>query len=289
MTLAAIRALAEDGATRVLVIVSKPPSASVAEKVVEALGRSGKPAVVHFVGAKGGERQPAGAGVRFASCLAETAEMACELAGIPPMPDRAPWPPPDLVSALASRLSARASLRGLFCGGTTGQEALAILTRHGPGISSNLHKEGPLYTDGTRALHGHGLLDLGADEFTVGRPHPMIEPSLRNERLAVEMADSTVGVLLFDCVLGYGSHGDPAGVLAGGYTKACDLAAREGRGIVGIVSVTGTGGDPQGYGAQVRRLRDAGLVVAPDNSRAALLAAALLQRLAKGGAERSSL
>jgi FdrA protein len=120
------------------------------------------------------------------------------------------------------------------------------------------------------------LLDLGDDLFTRGRPHPMIEPALRNERLALEVASPEVGVLLFDCVIGYGSHEDPAGVLAEGVTRA--RAAVAPRALVAIASVTGTEDDPQGFRSQVRALEAAGIVVEPDNRAAAALAVAVLGR-----------
>ena len=169
-------------------------------------------------------------------------------------------------------------LRGLFCGGTTGQEALALLTRAGLEVRSNLHKHGELRTDGTRPVAGHAVLDLGDDVFTRGRPHPMIEPVLRNERLAVEMADAEVGVLLFDVVLGYGAHPDPAGVLVAGVEAARVSRRGRRREIVAIASVTGTPDDPQDSRAQARTLAAAGIVVAPDNRQAASLAAAVLRR-----------
>ncbi len=123
-------------------------------------------------------------------------------------------------------------------------------------MRSNLHKRGALRVDGVAPVAGHVLLDLGDDVFTRGRPHPMIEPGLRNERLAVEMADAAAGVLLFDCVIGYGSHPDPAGVLAAGVEQARRRAP--GRELVAIASVTGTRRGPAGLrraGAPARGCR----------------------------------
>jgi succinyl-CoA synthetase alpha subunit len=273
-TLLAIEALAGDPATRIIVVVSKPPSPVVAERVIGALATAGKPCVVHFVGA---EPRAAGAtpGLTFADSLAGAAELACGLAGIPEVVPAPGAPDPEKVAELAARVPRGAKLRGLFCGGTTGQEALVLLGRAGLEVRSNLHKKGPLRIEGASPVRGHALLDLGDDLFTVGRPHPMIEPILRNERLALEVADPEVGVLLFDCVLGYGSHPDPAGVLARGVGQA----RAAGRGLVAIASITGTADDPQDSGAQARTLVEAGIVVEPDNRRAAQLAVALLVRI----------
>jgi FdrA protein len=136
--------------------------------------------------------------------------------------------------------------KGLYCGGTLCSEAKAIFAAKG--------------------LKGHAFVDLGDDQFTRGRPHPMIEPELRNEHVAAALADAQVGVLLADVVLGFGSHPDPAGTL----TKALN-----GKKAV-IASVVGTEGDPQVFSRQVAALRAAGVTVAPSNAHAAELAAALV-------------
>ena len=259
MMLLGIEALAADPETKVIVVLSKPPAPAVAEKVVAALAATPKPCVVHFVGDAPRPPDPA-RGVAFADSLAGAAFFA------PPDPVR--------IAALAAKLPRGAVLKALFCGGTTGQEALALLTRAGLEVRSNLHKRGALRVDGVAPVPGHVLLDLGDDVFTRGRPHPMIEPVLRNERLVVELADPAAELLLFDCVIGYGSHADPAGVLAAGVERA--RAARPG--LVAIASVTGTPEDPQDFHAQVRRLEAAGLVVESDNRAASALAAAVLGR-----------
>ena len=267
-----IEALAADPETKVIVIVSKPPAVAVAEQVIAALAATPKPCVAHFVGDAVRPEDEA-RGIVFADSLAGAAELACRLSGLsftplPPIADA------SCVAAAAALLRPGAALKALFCGGTTGQEALALLTRAGLEVRSNLHKQGALRADGIEPVPGHVLLDLGDDVFTRGRPHPMIEPVLRNERLAVETADPAAGLLLFDCVIGYGSHPDPAGVLAAGVDQARRRA--RGRELLAVASVTGTAEDPQGYEVQVRRLADAGVTVETDNRRAAQFAAAVL-------------
>jgi FdrA protein len=138
------------------------------------------------------------------------------------------------------------AVRGLYCGGTLAAEAELVLRAAGaPGE----------------------CLDLGDDRYTRARPHPMIEPELRNEHIARAVADAAVGVLLFDVVLGYGSHRDPAAVLVHAL-QPTDKPA--------IASVTGTEADPQCWSRQVARLRDAGVHVAPSNAYAAALAASMV-------------
>ena len=110
------------------------------------------------------------------------------------------------------------------------------------------------------------LLDLGDDNYTRGRPHPMIEPEIRDGLLRAALVDATIAVILVDVVIGYGAHGDPAASI----THLLDGAPAD-RPLV-IASVTGTDNDPQIRASQVRCLSAAGAVVAPSNADAALLA-----------------
>jgi len=119
----------------------------------------------------------------------------------------------------------------------------------------------------------HDLLDLGEDEFTVGRPHPMIDPRLRCERIVDVGADPSAGVLLLDVVLGYGSHADPAGALVDAIVAARVNAEQDGRYLAVVACVCGTSADPQGLADQQTKLERIGVVVAPSNAQAARVAA----------------
>ena len=278
MMLLGIEALAEDPATTVLAVISKPPSPTVAQKVIEKLIEAGKPSVVHFVGAE--SRSPEADGrVVFADSLAAAAEDACRLAKLD-------FPEPesieiysDLIDTLAAKLDNKARLCGLFCGGTTGYEGLVLLERAGIEVYSNLHKGGPRLVAGTETVDGHVVLDLGADVFTDGRPHPMIEPALRNERLIVEMADPNVRLLLFDVMLGYGSHEDPGGLMAEAVIEARKETSARGQELVAIGSITGTELDPQKFEDQKSKLEKAGVILMANNLKAVELAAAVLGRI----------
>lgn len=164
-----------------------------------------------------------------------------------------------LADAAAARLGAgRTRVRGLYSGGSLAGEAKLIL-------KASL---GP-------AAAAHEVLDLGDDEYTVGRPHPMIDARLRTEMLRAVLADPATAVVLLDVVLGHGASDDPAGPLA---------AALAGRGDVAVVaSVCGTDADPQGLAAQESALTRAGVLLAPSNAQAARLAA----RIAAHGGGRS--
>lgn len=260
----AIEALAKDDATKVIVAISKPPAPEVAELVIATLQAAKKPAVVHFVGAPARETE---GNVRFATTLAGAAELACELSGL----EVAVAPAVDdaRVTTIAEVLADKPQLLGLFCGGTTAYEALYLLRAAGLDLRSNLGKgKQPEGRDGV-------LLDLGDDQYTQGRPHPMIEPLLRNEQLEELLPQGEPTLLLFDVVLGFGSHDDPAGLLA----EALTSLDRED--VVAVASITGTADDPQGYLAARQRLEEAGAIVMEDNRRAAELAAAVMKRSAR--------
>jgi FdrA protein len=285
-TLAAIDALAADPETTVLVVVSKAPAPEVAERVLAKLAESGKPAVVHLVGTG---VQAARERTRFAETLAETARAACRLAGVT-APDVVAAEPPEAHFPAREGQEPRL-LCGLFCGGTLAQEAWAILRREGIDVRSNVAADPALRVKPGEDARGHVLWDLGDDAFTVGRPHPMIEPALRDAEVSRALADPSVGVVLVDCVLGYGAHPDPAGSLADAVKHAAGLAgclptgAGSGPACV-IASVTGTDRDPQGYREQRRKLEESGVLVADDNAQAAEWVAAWLRQAARRKAER---
>jgi FdrA protein len=132
--------------------------------------------------------------------------------------------------------------------------------------------------DGLRST-GHSCVDLGEDEFTQGRLHPMIDPSLRNRRIVQEALDPETAVILLDVVLGYGAHPDPAGAASEAIREAHRLARDAGRHLAFVGSVCGTEADPQRLSRQEATLIDAGVVVLPDNASAARLAGLITQAL----------
>jgi len=253
----AIARLAADPDTDVILCVSKPPSPQVAERVLRALAGCGTPAVACMVG---GGVDPV-EGVYLAATLEEAAFEAARLAGHPAPP----------VSAPRAGWVSGGFVRGLFSGGTLCSEAAAILAERLGTVDTNAPAGAARRLEG--APTGHACLDLGEEEFTRGRPHPMIDPAARAERLAEDAADMSVGVLLIDVVLGYASHPDPAGVLAPVIRSA--LAARPQLSVVGYV--LGTESDPQVRSRQEAALSGVGVKLAPTNAAAARLAAALVE------------
>jgi FdrA protein len=238
MTGLALDLVAADPATELVVVVSKPPAPQVAERLVERLANLGKPAVACLVGADDADGPVPVRGTLEGGALAAAALLGADLG------------PGTDAPAVASRAG---TVLGLYTGGTLAGEAEVVLRRAGVPAE---------------------VVDFGADEYTAGRPHPMIDPAARAEHVAAAGRRGDVGVLLVDCVLGHGSSPDPATPLAEAVATACREASRDGRDLLVVGSVTGTEGDPQGLAGQRRILREAGVVVLPSNAAAARYAAA---------------
>ena len=172
-------------------------------------------------------------------------------------------------------------IRGLYTGGTLCDEAMKLLIGELGHIQSNipLNPEDNLENARTAPSVRHTFLDFGDDAFTVGRPHPMIDPSLRAERVVQEASDPEAAVILVDCVIGYGSHEDPAADLADAIRAAKAEASKNGRHLAVVASVCGTEGDPQSRSATQMKLADAGAIVLPTNAQATRFAQLILRRL----------
>jgi FdrA protein len=247
-TLAALDALDADPATELIVVVSKPPAPEVAGKIRAHAAGLATPARFALLGL----------GQPDLTAVVEDALRRLDR----PAPARWPvWFPP---SPPAPRPGA---LRGLFAGGTLCDEAMVIASEALGPIRSNipLRPEWTLNSDSP-----HSMVDFGDDELTRGRPHPMIDGTLRLERLAAEATDPSCAVILLDVVLGYVADPDPAATLAPAVAAARD------RGVAVVVSLTGTVGDPQGLHRQAEALRDAGAAVFASNAEAARYAVGLI-------------
>lgn len=265
MTLAAIDALDRDPETSQIVLISKPPEAAVAKKVLERVGQSKKPFAICFIGAPGDVALPSNA--RLSADLRTTAENALDIT--------LGWPgdKPDAAKLAAAVPAGRTRIQGLYAGGTLCAEAQVCFLRAGVQVSSNVAIPG--ITKFKDSDTGNILLDLGNDEYTVGRPHPMIDPSLRNEMLAGALNSKDTGVVILDLVIGYGAHSDPAGDLVAQIPPAQDRKA------VLIASVCGTEEDPQVYSRQARILEKAGIIVSPSNAHAVELALDVAQKISR--------
>ena len=250
-TLMAIDQLDADPATAHIVLISKPPAADVAERVAAHIAKSPKSFTVCFIGSD----VPA----LPSNAVAATTLKGAAMQALGGLEDQ-------FVTTEISSIGDRTVL-GLFSGGTLCAEAQIIFWGGGEAVVSNA----PVPNAGPIASTGHRFLDLGSDEYTKGRPHPMIDPGVRDTPLAAGLRDPAVGAVLLDIVIGYGAHYDPAGHLG------AQLRAQARNETLVIASVTGTDSDPQIRSVQESALRSVGIAVLPSNADAAAYALACLR------------
>jgi FdrA protein len=279
MFLAGIDALEQDDETQVIVLVSKPPGKQTMQKVIERLRNCRKPVVVCLL--RGGKVESENPQVYPVTNLEDAARKAVSLQTGRTLDaltgDEATNQQAE--AAAAKFTPQQRYLRGLYSGGTLCDETMLVLRDAGLHTYSNVPIEDGYGLANARISQEHTVVDLGDDEFTRGKPHPMIDPSQRATRLIQEMADPAVAVIMLDIVLGFGSNVDPAGAMVTAIAKA--RSAGTGEHICVIASVCGTEGDPQKLAAQEAALRQAGILVYPSNTAAAKAAASML--LSVGG------
>jgi FdrA protein len=274
MAKSGLRALRAHSGTDAVLLVSKPPSEAVARAVLAEAGGlhlppPHKPAVAALIGLA--EPVPTPEDVRLASTLEGGATALLAALGLPPL-DLDGGLKAAVTEAIAGLPDERRLVRGLFSGGTLCYEALVILS----GILGPVYSNTPIRKGWSLPAPdgAHVCLDLGEEEYTKGRPHPMIDPEARIEHLCVEGAKPDVAVVLLDVVLGYGAHDDPAGRLA----PVCADIRAGGAGPAVVAYVLGTDSDPQDLSGQRKKLVEAGCIVPLTAGRAALAAAALADR-----------
>ena len=287
-TLMAIEALKNDPDTTVIVVISKPPAKSIAKKVIDALKGCGKPAVIHLIGMEGDDGPKAApkveGNIHYAANLEEAALLSAAIAAgksyTRTVFDASDADIDALVRKETETISSKQKyLRGYFTGGTLTDEAVFVLNKELGGIYSLDPVDPKFKLADPQVSQKHTILDLGEDVFTVGRPHPMIDPSIRTERMDREANDPEVAAVLLDCVIGFGSHEDPAGAMVPSIRTMKKAAEERGGYLTVVASVTGTEGDFQNINAQKRRLEEAGVVVMPSNHQAAQLVKRIMATL----------
>lgn len=264
----ALAALDADPDTTSVIVVSKPADPAVLEAIQDFVAGLATPVYWATLGAGRPDLTDAVEAVLHAQGLGD--------------PRWAQWPSAGEATTVASTGSTAATeqaerfLRGIFVGGTLADEAMLVAgERLGP-IRSNIPLAPELALPSGMVSQGHTIVDMGDDEMTRGRPHPMIDPTLRMERIAAEAGDPTCGVLLLDLVLGYGSHPDPAGELADAIRSAIGVAAAGGRRLPVVVALVGVESDPQGLTRCAEALSQAGADVYLSNAAATRRAVELL-------------
>lgn len=252
----AIVALEHHDPTDVICVISKPPAPEVRDEVVDLLEKCTKPVVAIFIGEKPEAHQGK---VYLAHTLEETARIAVDLARGEAVKKNYTEP---LDITVDTPLSEDKTVIGLYSGGTLAGEAAMMITEA-------LNLGHIIKEDGYMLRHGgYDVIDLGDDVYTQGRPHPMIDPEVRIKMMRDYAAKETTGVIVFDCVLGYGCHPDMASELAPVISECIAAAKAEGRDVKFVGTVVGTKHDPQDYDRSVEILREAGAIVESSNARA---------------------
>jgi succinyl-CoA synthetase alpha subunit len=258
--------------------VSKPPAPEIAKKVLAAASASAKPVVVIFLGADPSSIK--GQGIYAAAYLAQAADMAVALAG-----GGKAEAAPITISGETRRLLSEAAramapsqrfVRGIYSGGTFCFEAQLLHAAAGIRCFSNAPTDGNAMLADSRKSQSNTIVDMGADEFCQGHPHPMIDPRQRNARVRDEVNDPSTAVVLFDVVLGYGSAEDPLAGLPGVVGPARAKSRAEGRQVAFIGYVCGTDQDPQNREKIVAALKSAGVLIASSNAEAASWSASII-------------
>ncbi len=275
-----LRFLEEDRDTDVIVMVSKPPHPDTMTKILVEIKKCRKPIVVFLLG--GQRDQILSAGAYCADTLEHAAQLAVKLSRKEKVISY------DYLSecktalariALEERQKLKAGqkyLRAVFCGGTHSEEAVLMLQDMIPTLHSNLSFGKVKQLENRHRSVGNSLIDMGDEEFTKGKPHPVMDPSIINDRLLQEGSDSEVAVILFDLLFGHGVHRDPVGAIEDSLKKIRSRCLEEGRYISLVASLCGTDLDIQGVAEQAERLRNLGVLLQSGNAKAAMLAGLIL-------------
>jgi len=278
-----IEVLERDQETQIIVVVSKPPDQPVRTKILDYVCSTAvKPIVACFLGSEDYEVPIEGRGrVRLTRTLHGAVREIIKLTNSTCDPKLLAMDPTSLQSVAEQNwknlVQSQRYLRGLFTGGTLAYEALVILD----GLVGDVHSNSPLKKwlklPNAFASYKDSIIDLGEEEFTAGRPHPMIDPTLRNMRLLTEARDPEVALIMMDVMLGYGSNPDPAGIMIDSIRKAQQLSKDSGRVLPILAHVCGTDQDPQKRANQEAKLLDVGVSLFPTNA-LMVAAAALIAR-----------
>lgn len=255
--------LDQDPSVKVIVVISKPPAKEVRDSVMDLLRAAHKPVVVVFMGERPDHHEE---GLYQAYTLEETAHLAVNLLnGQQPTAVAEELPVPDVKLAEGQK-----NIKAYYSGGTLAYEA-ATMINDTVGLNAESGVDGAILNQ-----DGYEVLDLGDDVYTQGRPHPMIDATVRKQMMTDAGQDPETAVILIDDVLGYGTHDDMAGELAPTIKKVIADAKAQGRELPVVATIVGTDLDIQDYAGQKKTLEEAGAVVCQSNAQAVKVALALI-------------
>lgn len=277
MMLDGMKALANDDETEVIVLVSKPPAKEVAAKIYEEVKNTSKPVVICFIG--GDQEEIEASGAHYGKTTKQAALKAVILSGVPEETINKRSLNLPLIEEIKAKLNPQQKyIRGLFCGGTICEEVASLVREKYENVYSNISKNPAYRLADLSESKAHTFIDFGDDQFTQGRPHPMIDPSLRLERIVKEAKDPEVGVIAIDIILGYGSHEDPVEITLPAIKEAKAIAEKEGRHLEILAFVLGTELDPQGFELQVEKLMNEGVTISSSSENTGLLSRGFVEK-----------
>lgn len=261
-----INAMEQDETVKVMIVISKPPAEAVRKKITERLRIVKKPIVTVFMGEKPEFHED---GFYHAYTLDEAARLAVRIVRSEGVQGMQEYPVPTA----CFKAGEKKNIKAYYSGGTLAGEA-AMLIKDSLGMKAQ-----PEDVSGYMLkADGYVVVDLGDDAYTRGKPHPMIDPAKRIECMQEALEDPDTGVILFDIMLGYGSHEDMAGALLPTILELKKRADEDGRKLFFVATVCGTRKDYQDYDDAVGRLRDAGVTVCETNKSAVRTAIRLIGR-----------
>lgn len=277
-TFAALDALEVDPATKVIAIISKPPGAKTLARLVERFKTCTKPVVGCFLGTRA-EPQNADSNFRRASIIDEAVRLSILMVNMESTFNEEKFSPEELewlAHEKASWNSEQKYVRGIMAGGTFSYQSQQVFHDSGILVRSNAPLDAKNRLRDSNQSFGHTIVDMGSDEYTLGKPHPMIDGTLRKQRILTESRDPQTAILFIDFILGYNASMDPVGELLDAITEAKKITQKSGGNLTVVASVCGTDGDPQDINVQTQMLRDAGVMVFSSNAKAAAFCCELL-------------
>jgi FdrA protein len=267
--------LAGDPETETVALISKKYSPEAVQTILRQAATIQKPVVAYFPGIDpAAVRSP---NIHYAAHLEHAAVSAVEL-----LHGRAQPLPLDrdnvydrrgaIIQSECAKFSSRQRyIKALLTGGSFADQANMVLSGFVSPLYSYPADERTVAIDDPLTSREDSVIDLGADIFTQGRVHPMINPGDRNNRILAELKDDRVKVLLLDVVLGYGAHPDPAGDLSNVIREAKDSFEKKGGYLSCVVFICGTQDDIQNLAEQKKKLEACGAIVTESSSEAAYI------------------
>lgn len=274
----ALDALLKNEGTDVIILMSKHCDEKVAKRMVERASEGKKPLVVYFPGSD----YLINGNTRYIYRVENLEHVATSSVAIlrgnaPPKPVTREAISREMSEVIRSESSKfppkQKYVRALFTGGSFADQATMTLPTFFKRVYAYPSGGKTLGLDNPEESRENSIVDLGDDFFTLGRVHPMIDPRPRNERLIKEVKDKEVKVILLDVVLGFGAHIDPVDELSKIISDAKEKFEKDDSYLSFVVSLCGTGEDPQNFEKVKKKLQKSGAVVTESSTRAVLLAA----------------